>query len=89
MVVWKESENEIEIQISMDSHRMKDHRLHAKILHKTRYAKRNKDLTLLYGRGIACISGESRIKKTELVLQFSYRFAQRYRMELWIGGEAR
>ena len=88
LVVWNESENEIEIQRSRDSQRMKDRRQRAKTLHKTRYAKRNKDLSLLYGRGIACISGESRIKKTELVLEFAYRFAQRYRMELWIGGEA-
>ena len=89
MVVWKESENEIEIQKSRDSRRMRDHRQRAKILHKTRYAKRNKDLSLLYGRGIACVSGESGIRKTELVLEFAYRFAKRYRMVLWIGGEAR
>ena len=57
LVVWNESENEIEIQKSRDSRRMRDHRQRAKILHKTRYAKRNKDLSLLYGRGIACVSG--------------------------------
>ena len=89
LVVWNESENEIEIQKSRDSRRMRDHRQRAKILHKTRYAKRNKDLILLYDRGIACVLGKSGIKKMELVLEFSYRFAQRYRMELWIGGEAR
>lgn len=89
LAVWKESENEIEIQRSRDSQRMKDRRQRAKTLHKTRYAKRNKDLSLLYGRGIACVSGESGIGKTELVLEFAYRFAQRYRMVLWVGGEAR
>ncbi|MQM05744.1 hypothetical protein Taro_038559 [Colocasia esculenta] len=42
-----------------------------------------------YGKGIACICGESGIGKTELVLEFTYRLAQRYKMVLWIGGEAR
>ncbi|CAA6670470.1 unnamed protein product [Spirodela intermedia] len=40
-------------------------------------------------KGIACISGESGIGKTELALEFAYRFAQRYKMVLWVGGEAR
>ena len=80
LVVWNESENEIEIQKSRDSRRMRDRHQRAKILHKTRYAKRNKDLRLLYGRGIACVLGESGIEKMELVLEFAYRFEQRYRM---------
>lgn len=40
-------------------------------------------------KGIACISGESGIGKTELALEFAYRFAQSYKMVLWVGGEAR
>ncbi|MQM22378.1 hypothetical protein Taro_055429 [Colocasia esculenta] len=39
-----------------------------------------------YGKGIACICGKSGIGKTELVLEFTYRLAQRYKMVLWIGG---
>lgn len=89
LAVWKESENEIEIQKCRYSQRMKDRRQRAKLLHKTRYAKRNKDLSYLYGRGIACVSGDSGIGKTELVLEFAYRYAQRYRMVLWVGGETR
>ncbi|CAA7387867.1 unnamed protein product [Spirodela intermedia] len=43
----------------------------------------------LYGKGIACVCGESGIGKTELLLEFAYRFSQRYKMVLWLGGEAR
>lgn len=37
----------------------------------------------------ACICGGAGMGKTELALEFAYRFCQRYRMVLWIGGEAR
>ncbi|KMZ72806.1 NB-ARC domain-containing disease resistance protein [Zostera marina] len=40
-------------------------------------------------KGICCISGESGIGKTELALEYAYRFSQRYKMVLWIGGESR
>ncbi|CAL4943173.1 unnamed protein product [Urochloa decumbens] len=37
---------------------------------------------------VICINGSSGIGKTELALEFAYRYAQRYKMVLWIGGEA-
>uniref|UniRef100_A0A0E0ILD4 AAA+ ATPase domain-containing protein n=1 Tax=Oryza nivara TaxID=4536 RepID=A0A0E0ILD4_ORYNI len=39
--------------------------------------------------GVICINGVSGIGKTELALEFAYRYSQRYKMVLWIGGEAR
>ncbi|XP_043716422.1 uncharacterized protein LOC122664596 [Telopea speciosissima] len=50
---------------------------------------RKKYANLKHGKGVACVSGERGIGKTELLLEFAYRFAQRYRMVLWVGGEAR
>ncbi|CAM0951935.1 unnamed protein product [Alopecurus aequalis] len=38
---------------------------------------------------VICINGISGIGKTELALEFAYRCSQRYKMVLWIGGEAR
>ncbi|XP_072982616.1 uncharacterized protein [Typha latifolia] len=43
-----------------------------------------------YGNvSVVCINGSSGIGKTELALEFSYRYSQRYKMVLWVGGEAR
>ncbi|XP_050370329.1 uncharacterized protein LOC126788385 [Argentina anserina] len=41
------------------------------------------------GSSVICINGVPGIGKTELALEFAYRYSQRYRMVLWIGGEAR
>ncbi|KAL4332695.1 hypothetical protein GQ457_07G012560 [Hibiscus cannabinus] len=41
------------------------------------------------GSGVICINGVPGIGKTELALEFAYRYAQRYKMVLWVGGEAR
>ncbi|KAM0910452.1 hypothetical protein ACQ4PT_014130 [Festuca glaucescens] len=38
---------------------------------------------------VICINGISGIGKTELALEFAYQYSQRYKMVLWIGGEAR
>ncbi|XP_010913261.1 uncharacterized protein [Elaeis guineensis] len=38
---------------------------------------------------VVCINGISGIGKTELALEFAYRYSQRYEMVLWVGGEAR
>ncbi|XP_024018680.1 uncharacterized protein LOC112090794 [Morus notabilis] len=38
---------------------------------------------------VICINGIPGIGKTELALEFAYRYSQRYKMVLWIGGEAR
>ncbi|KAJ0963788.1 hypothetical protein J5N97_028910 [Dioscorea zingiberensis] len=43
----------------------------------------------MVGRGIAVVTGESGIGKTELLIEFAYKFSQRYKMVLWVGGEAR
>ncbi|XVE80655.1 hypothetical protein DITRI_Ditri14bG0156300 [Diplodiscus trichospermus] len=41
------------------------------------------------GNKVICISGVPGIGKTELALEFAYRYCQRYKMVLWVGGEAR
>ncbi|XP_043688197.1 uncharacterized protein LOC122639410 [Telopea speciosissima] len=38
---------------------------------------------------VMCINGVSGVGKTELALEFAYRYSQRYKMVLWIGGESR
>uniref|UniRef100_A0A7N0SVT5 Uncharacterized protein n=1 Tax=Kalanchoe fedtschenkoi TaxID=63787 RepID=A0A7N0SVT5_KALFE len=38
---------------------------------------------------IMCINGAPGMGKTELALEFSYRYYQRYKMVFWVGGEAR
>nr|KYP67296.1 hypothetical protein KK1_013621 [Cajanus cajan] len=83
-VVWKESEKEIEMQGIEFSHRNNHPRFK-----RGKYTKRRKGMKILYGKGIACVSGDSGIGKTELILEFAYRFHQRYKMVLWIGGESR
>ncbi|KAF8409825.1 hypothetical protein HHK36_005904 [Tetracentron sinense] len=37
---------------------------------------------------VLCINGVSGVGKTELALEFAYRYSQRYKMVLWVGGEA-
>ncbi|KAL3619270.1 hypothetical protein CASFOL_036840 [Castilleja foliolosa] len=73
-VVWRESEKEIEIQ-------------NAQSVFK--HGRRRRPTRTVYGKGIACVSGDPGIGKTELLLEFAYRFHQRYKMVLWIGGESR
>ncbi|XP_073112300.1 uncharacterized protein [Elaeis guineensis] len=85
-VLWKESEKEIEMQRLGSPHRQ-CHPLKAKNV--GRYGRRRRSTKILYGKGIACVSGDSGIGKTELVLEYAYRFSQRYKMVLWVGGETR
>ncbi|XP_058199342.1 uncharacterized protein LOC131314595 [Rhododendron vialii] len=80
-VVWKESEKEIEMQSTEDQHQP------PKL--KSGGRQRRRSIKVVYGKGIACVSGESGIGKTELLLEFAYRFHQRYKMVLWVGGESR
>lgn len=35
-----------------------------------------------FSKGVVCVSGDSGIRKTELLLEFAYRFSQRYKMIL-------
>lgn len=84
-VVWKESEKEIEMQSTELPQRQ--HQPRPKTV--GRYARKKKSTKILYGKGIACVSGDSGIGKTELLLEFAYRYHQRYKMVLWVGGESR
>lgn len=40
-------------------------------------------------RSVVCVSGSAGVGKTELALEFAYRYSHRYKMVLWVGGEAR
>ncbi|XP_015896095.2 uncharacterized protein LOC107429855 [Ziziphus jujuba] len=84
-VVWKESEKEIEMQSTELPQRQ--HQPRPKTV--GRYARRKRSMKILYGKGIACVSGDSGIGKTELLLEFAYRYHQRYKMVLWVGGDSR
>ncbi|XP_072986804.1 uncharacterized protein [Typha latifolia] len=84
-VLWKESEKEIEMQ-RVGSPLRQCRPLRAK---GGRYYRKKRSEKILYGKGIACVSGDSGIGKTELVLEYACRFSQRYKMVLWVGGESR
>ncbi|KAK2385868.1 hypothetical protein P8452_24386 [Trifolium repens] len=45
--------------------------------------------SLCSSSSVLCINGVSGIGKSELALEFAHRYYQRYKMVLWIGGEAR
>ncbi|XAR70276.1 hypothetical protein NMG60_11027078 [Bertholletia excelsa] len=81
-VVWKESEKDIEMQ-STELPQTTKPRNGGKHGRKKRSAK------IVYGKGIACVSGDSGMGKTELLLEFAHKFHQRYKMVLWVGGESR
>lgn len=53
-------------------------------LKRSKY-KKSKSL----GSSVICINGVPGMGKTELALEFAYRYSQRYKMVLWVGGEAR
>ncbi|XP_072999409.1 uncharacterized protein [Typha latifolia] len=79
---WKESEDCQETQCTWrgkQPHRFMNQR------HGSKSSKNDP----LYSNGIACVCGESGFGKTELLLEYAYRFSQRYKMVLWVGGEAR
>ncbi|XP_039070907.1 uncharacterized protein LOC120217949 [Hibiscus syriacus] len=81
-VIWKESEMEIEMQSTEKQH-------YQRPKGGGRSSRRKRSTKIVYGKGIACVTGDSGIGKTELLLEFAYRFHQRYKMVLWIGGESR
>lgn len=86
-VIWKESEKEIEMQSTSFPQQQPPNIPKPKIGRK--YARRKRSMKIVYGKGIAVLSGESGIGKTELLLEFAYKYHQRYKMVLWIGGESR
>ncbi|PIA44936.1 hypothetical protein AQUCO_01700484v1 [Aquilegia coerulea] len=52
--------------------------------HKKSKSGNNKSIN-----SVVCINGVSGTGKTELAMEFAYRYLQRYKMVLWVGGEAR
>ncbi|KAI3453729.1 hypothetical protein Pfo_010392 [Paulownia fortunei] len=85
-VVWKESEKEIEMQ---NTELSQPQQLTPKSKSSAKHGRRRRSMKVIYGKGIACVSGDPGIGKTDLLLEFAYRFHQRYKMVLWIGGESR
>ncbi|XP_051119018.1 uncharacterized protein LOC127243173 [Andrographis paniculata] len=81
-IVWKESEKEIEVQ-NTELSRLRN------LTPKSRKHGRRRSTKVAYGKGIACVTGDPGIGKTELLVEFAYRYHQRYKMVLWIGGESR
>lgn len=75
-MIWKKSEE----VIKMLCHHGKEDR---------KSSMTNSLKGLEHRKGIACITGSSGIGKTELLLEYAYRFRQRYKMILWLGGESR
>ncbi|KAK9716606.1 hypothetical protein RND81_06G244900 [Saponaria officinalis] len=87
-VVWKESEKEIEMQNPCFSRDPQNDTPKGKSGGR-RCSRRKRCTKIEYGKGIAVVSGDSGIGKTELLLEFAYKHHQRYKMVLWIGGESR
>ncbi|TXG68130.1 hypothetical protein EZV62_009405 [Acer yangbiense] len=56
---------------------------------KSKYKKSRSGNYKSLGSNVICINGVPGIGKTELALEFAYRYSQRYKMVLWVGGEAR
>ncbi|GER47952.1 disease resistance protein [Striga asiatica] len=89
VVQWKESEKEIEMQNPEISQTPQVFAPESKTISKKHNRRKQRSAKIVYGKGIACVSGEPGIGKTELLLEFAYRHHQRYKMVLWIGGESR
>ncbi|EOY11838.1 hypothetical protein QUC31_001516 [Theobroma cacao] len=56
---------------------------------RSKYKKSKSGNYKSLGSSVICINGIPGIGKTELALEFAYRYSQRYKMVLWVGGEAR
>ncbi|XP_051133591.1 uncharacterized protein LOC127253187 [Andrographis paniculata] len=55
---------------------------------RPKYKKSKSGKYKSFGSSIVCINGSAGVGKTELALEFAYRYSQRYKMVLWAGGEA-
>ncbi|KAL8205762.1 hypothetical protein R6Q57_009313 [Mikania cordata] len=58
-------------------------------LRRPKYKKTKSGKYKNLGSSIVCINGGPGVGKTELALEFAHRYCQRYKMVLWVGGEAR
>ncbi|CAL5341521.1 unnamed protein product [Camellia sinensis] len=58
-------------------------------LKRPKYKKSKSGKYKSFGSSVVCISGNAGVGKTELALEFAYKYAHRYKMVLWVGGEAR
>ncbi|XP_044473314.1 uncharacterized protein LOC123201815 [Mangifera indica] len=58
-------------------------------LKKLKYKKSRSGNYKSLSSNVICINGVPGTGKTELALEFAYRYSQRYKMVLWVGGEAR
>ncbi|XP_071725730.1 uncharacterized protein [Rutidosis leptorrhynchoides] len=58
-------------------------------LKRSKYKKTKSGKYKSFGSSIVCINGGPGMGKTELALEFAHRYSQRYKMVLWVGGEAR
>ncbi|XP_059662312.1 uncharacterized protein LOC132308288 [Cornus florida] len=56
---------------------------------RPKYKKSKSGKNKSFGSSVLCINGNPGVGKTELALEFAYRHSQRYKMVLWVGGEAR
>uniref|UniRef100_A0A7N0TVA4 AAA+ ATPase domain-containing protein n=1 Tax=Kalanchoe fedtschenkoi TaxID=63787 RepID=A0A7N0TVA4_KALFE len=56
---------------------------------RPKYKKSKSGRDKCYGSSVVCINGVAGIGKTDLALEFAYRYSQRYKMVLWVGGETR
>ena len=56
---------------------------------RSKYKKPKSGNYKSFGSSVICINGVPGIGKTELALEFAYRYSQRYKMVLWVDGEAR
>ncbi|KAL9246694.1 hypothetical protein vseg_020197 [Gypsophila vaccaria] len=86
-IIWKESEKEIEMQNACFPQDPPNHT--PKPRSGRKFSRRKRCMKIEYGKGIAVVSGDSGVGKTELLLEFAYKHHQRYKMVLWIGGESR
>ncbi|XP_009586839.1 uncharacterized protein [Nicotiana tomentosiformis] len=58
-------------------------------LKRLKYRKSGSEKDKNLGASVVCINGAPGVGKTDLALEFAYRYSQRYKMVLWVGGEAR
>ncbi|XP_022892228.1 uncharacterized protein LOC111407139 [Olea europaea var. sylvestris] len=56
---------------------------------RPKYMKSRSGKNKSFGSSVVCINGSPGVGKTEIALEFAYRYSHRYKMVLWVGGETR